>query len=29
MRVLDFIDDRDVIEFNVEVLVDGLEGAAD
>ena len=29
MRVLDLLDDLDVVKLNVEKLVDGLEGAAD
>lgn len=29
MRILQFFDDLDVVELDVEVLVDGLEGAAD
>lgn len=29
MRVLDLVDDGDVVELDVEVLVDALERAAD
>lgn len=29
MGILDLFDDGDVVELNVEVLVDALEGAAD
>ena len=29
MRILQLLDDADVIELDVEVLVDALEGAAD
>jgi len=29
VRVLVFVEDLDVVELDVEVLVDGLEGAAD
>ena len=29
MRILDLVEDDDVVEFDVEVLIDGFEGAAD
>lgn len=29
MRVFELVEDDDVVEFDVEVLVDGFQGAAD